>query len=149
MLQPLQHSLPGALSSSPHRFPTMPACMRFHPGSWLAPASKPQTLPKVCLVTTCPLEFAGFLRFDELVHLRSCDIKIDGSMAKLKTRWSKMNQFQNGDKVLIPRSGGHICPGAIMEKYMAKAGVSSSSSYAYSGRLQEQLEGRCSERQSP
>ena len=101
------------------------------------------------MVTACPLAFAGFLRFDELVHLRPCDIKIDFSMAKLKMRWSEMNQFQNGDEVTIPRSGGHICPVAMLEKYMAKAGVSSSSGYAYSGRLQEQLEGRCSERQSP
>ena len=90
-------------------------------------ANKNSTLANIRLATACLLAFAGFLRFDELVQLRPCDVEIDGSMAKLKIRRSKTDQLRKGDEVLIARTGSHTCPVAMLEKYMAKAGLSASS----------------------
>ena len=59
----------------------------------VADADKNGTLSNIQLATACLLPFAGFLRFDELVQLRPCDIEIDGSMAKLKIRSSKTDQL--------------------------------------------------------
>ena len=41
------------------------------------------TLANIHLVTAFLIAYAGFLRLDELVQLRSCDIKINALMAKL------------------------------------------------------------------
>ena len=49
----------------------------------VADINRQSTLTNIQLVTACLLAFAGFLRFDELVHLGPCDIQISVSMAKL------------------------------------------------------------------
>ena len=49
----------------------------------VADADKHCTLSNIRLATACLLAFAGFLRFDELVQLRPCDIELDENMAKL------------------------------------------------------------------
>ena len=48
--------------------------------------NKHSTLANIRLTTACLIAYAGFLRFDELVQLRPCDIEISASMAKLHIR---------------------------------------------------------------
>ena len=89
--------------------------------------NKNSTLSNIRLATACLLAFASFLRFDELVQLRPFDTEIDKSMAKLRIRQSKTNQIHKGDEVLIARTGSHTCPVTMLERFMAKAGISSTS----------------------
>ena len=56
--------------------------------------NRQSTLTNIRLLTACLLAFAGFLRFDELVHLRPCDIPISASMAKLRISQSKTDQLR-------------------------------------------------------
>ena len=39
------------------------------------------SLANICLITACLLAFSGFLHFVELIHIRTCDITLDTTMA--------------------------------------------------------------------
>ena len=41
-------------------------------------AARNPTLSNICLASACLLAYAGFLRADELIKLRSCNISMDG-----------------------------------------------------------------------
>ena len=93
----------------------------------VADATKHSSLSNIRLAAACLLSFAGFLRFDELVRLRPIDIGISPSMAKLRICQSKADQLRKGDEVLIARTRTATCPVAMLEKYMAMAGIPPSS----------------------
>ena len=69
------------------------------------------------------MAFAGFLRADELLDLRPCDIEINTAMAKLHVCRSKTDQLRKRDEVLIARSATTTCPVSVLERYMAKASI--------------------------
>ena len=73
------------------------------------------------------LAFAGFLRFDEAIHIRACDVKTSVDMAKISLPRSKTNQFRQGHEVLIVRTGTATCPVAMLECYMAAAEIAPAS----------------------
>ena len=52
-------------------------------------AERSGTLSDLRLTTACLLGFAGFLRFDELIHLRACDFTVTEEMMKIKIVHSK------------------------------------------------------------
>ena len=81
------------------------------------------SLANIHLATACLLAFSGFLHFDELVHIRSCDITLDANMAKIHLPRSKTDQFKQTSEVVIARSGAATCPVSMVERYMAMAGV--------------------------
>lgn len=84
---------------------------------------KHSSLSNLRLATACLLAYAFFLRFNELVQLRPCDTQIEPTMLKLHIRQSKTDQLRKGDEVLIARTGTSTCPVAMLERYMAKAGI--------------------------
>ena len=90
--------------------------------------NKNSTLANIRLATACLIAYAGFLRFDELVPLRPCDIEINASMAKIHIRQSKTDQLRRGDEVLLARTGNLTCPVAMLERYMDKADMDKRSS---------------------
>ena len=51
------------------------------------------TLSNVRLTTACLLAFAGFLRFNELVNIRPCDLSFSDDLLKLFLPQSKTNQL--------------------------------------------------------
>ena len=65
----------------------------------------------------------GFLHCDELLQLRSCDIKIAEGMMTVKIQRSKTDQLRQGDEVLIARTTNSTCPVSMMERYMRMAGI--------------------------
>ena len=83
-------------------------------------AEKSGTLSDLRLATACLLEFAGFLRFDELIRLRPCEIKFSEEMLAIKIPGSKTDQLRQGDEVVISRTGSQTCPVAMLECYMAR-----------------------------
>ena len=56
-------------------------------------------LSNIRLATASLLAFSGFLRFDELIQLRPCDITITEEMMAVKIQRSKTDQLRQGDEV--------------------------------------------------
>ena len=83
-------------------------------------ASRSGSLSDLRLATACLLSFAGFLHFNELVHLRSCDIRVQEGWMLLHLPRSKTDQLRKGDKLLIARTGNPTCPVAMLECYMRR-----------------------------
>lgn len=87
-----------------------------------AAGSRP-TLSDSRLIAMSCLAFAAFLRFDELVNLRCCDIKFLTDHAVVSIRSSKTDQFREGADVVVARSGTGTCPVAKLEQYVLLAGI--------------------------
>ena len=85
------------------------------------------TLSNVRLAVACLLAFSGFLRCDELISLRPCDIKIGPNMMTVIIRSSKTDQLRQGDEFVIAHTSTRTCPVAILERYMGLAGINPSS----------------------
>ena len=88
-----------------------------------ADANNHPSLANICLATACLLAFSGFLCFNELIHIRSCDITLDATMAKIHIPRSKTDQFRQSSEVVIARSGAATCPVNMLERYMSMAEV--------------------------
>ena len=72
------------------------------------------------LATACLLGFSGFLRFDEFIHLRPCDIAIERDVMTLKITRNKTDQLRLGDSVVVSRTGTRTCPVAMLERYLSR-----------------------------
>ena len=81
------------------------------------------TLAKLRITTISLLAFAGFLRCDEAVHIRACDVEITPERAKFFLPRSKNDPFRQGSEVLVARTGTPTCPVAILERYITAAGI--------------------------
>ena len=85
------------------------------------------TLANLRITTFSLLAFAGFLRFDDAIQLRACDLQITPEMVKIVIRSSKTDQFRQGSNVLISRTNSDTCPVAMLERYMAAGEISTTS----------------------
>ena len=63
------------------------------------------SLGDVRLVAISLLAFAAFLRYDEISKLRCCDITFSGESMTISIRASKTDQYHQGDKVVVARTG--------------------------------------------
>ena len=81
------------------------------------------SLSNIRLAAICLLAFAGFLRCDELLQLRLCDIKIAEEMMTVRIIRSKTDQLRHGDEILIARTSNSTCPVSMMERYIRMAGI--------------------------
>ena len=86
-------------------------------------AERSGSLSDLRLATACLLGFAGFLRFDELIHLRPCDFTVTEEMMKIKIVRSKTDQFRQGDEVLVARTKSSTCPVAMIEHYLSRTSM--------------------------
>ena len=86
-------------------------------------ARKSSSLSDLRLTTACLLAYAGFLRFNELVNIRPCDISIHVDKMVLHLPRSKTDQLRKGDEVIIARTGNLTCPVAMIESYLSKTGT--------------------------
>ena len=87
-------------------------------------ADKSGSLTDLRLATVCLLAFSGFLQFNELICLRSCDLEISQEMIKIKILKSKTDQLRQSDELLIARTGNHTCLVAMLERYMLRTDMS-------------------------
>ena len=85
------------------------------------------SLSNLRLTTFSLLAFAGFLRFDEAIHIRACDVMVTKDMAKVSLPRSKIDQLRQGHEVLIARTNTLTCPVAMLERYMEAAEVTPTS----------------------
>ncbi|XP_041361951.1 uncharacterized protein LOC121377920 [Gigantopelta aegis] len=64
------------------------------------------------------LSYAGFLRSEELLHLRLSDIVIDSTHMSLFIESSKTDKYRDGAWVLIARTGTKLCPVVNIEPFL-------------------------------
>ena len=76
------------------------------------------TLANVYLTMACLLALAGFLRFNELVNTRPCDLHFSNDMLTLFLPRSKTDHLRKGNEVIIARTKTLTCPVMMPERYM-------------------------------
>jgi integrase len=81
------------------------------------------TLSDCRLLAIALLAFSAFLRFDEVMKLRCCDVRFLHSHMSVKILSSKTDQYREGDEVVVSRSGSPLCPVVRMEEYYRLAGI--------------------------
>ena len=86
-------------------------------------AEKNPTLSNIRLATACLLAYAGFLRADELISLRPCDICIFQDKMTIRITHSKTDQLRHGDEVPIARTKNTTCPVTMLERYVRVAQI--------------------------
>ena len=86
-----------------------------------------EDLLKMRTLTIALLSFAGFLRYDELSTIRREHIRFVNVYLKLYIPSSKTDQHQEGETVMIARTGNMTCPYEVLSRYLALAGISRSS----------------------
>lgn len=69
-------------------------------------------------LTMMVLSFSGFLRFDELVSLRFCDVILQESHLILNIQKSKTDQYRQGSEVLVSKGETSACPYSMYVRYV-------------------------------
>ena len=82
------------------------------------------SLSDLRLTTACLLAYAGFLRFNELVNIRPCDITIQTEKMTLCIPHNKTDQLRKGDELVIARIDNSTCPVAMLESYLTETSTS-------------------------
>ena len=77
------------------------------------------------------LPFAGFLRNDELVNIRECDLEFHPGFVRIFIRKSKMDQLRDGAWVVVGETGSVSCPVKMLKQYMQLAESGNSSDFLF------------------
>ena len=85
------------------------------------------SLSDLRLMAMALLAFAAFLRCDELINLRACDVSFAAGHMAISLPKSKTDQYRDGATVMVARSGTSTCPVAMLERYFDKAALTQSS----------------------
>lgn len=88
-------------------------------GEMVQQAGLTPSLTTVRTLAACLLAFGGFLRSDELIKLRCCDVTFVAEGLILRICSSKTDQFREGDSVVIAKTGRATCPVGMLQKYCA------------------------------
>ena len=59
-----------------------------------------------------------------MAKLRCCDITFSGDSMAVHIQSSKSDQYRQGDKVIVVRTGSPTCPVAMLERYYSMASLS-------------------------
>ena len=81
------------------------------------------SLSDLRLLAMAVFAFAAFLRCNELINLRCCDISFSSESMSVSLPKSKTDQYREGSSVLVARSSTATCPVGIMERYFKKAAL--------------------------
>lgn len=84
-------------------------------------------LTNMRITTFSLLAFAGFMKFDEAIRVRACEVEITPIMAKIAIPCSKTDPFRQGKEVLISRTHSLTCPVSMLERYMSRIEINPSS----------------------
>lgn len=79
------------------------------------------------IVTLSLIAFAGFLRFNEVIQVRRCDLIFHTTFCSITLPRSKTDVYRQGKSVLIARTGNPACPVTMLERYLTKSKVAPSS----------------------
>ena len=73
------------------------------------------------LCVLCLLSIAGFLRNDEAINIRECDLQFHPSFIRIFLVKSKTDQYREGSWVIIAETGSITCPVHMLRRYMSRA----------------------------
>lgn len=79
------------------------------------------TLTSLRLMCLCILGFSGFLRFDEVSHLRRGDFKFHPTYMTIFIEKSKTDTYRDGKSVYISKGDTFLCPVKITKRYLTRA----------------------------
>jgi hypothetical protein len=74
-------------------------------------------------LTIALVSYAGFLRYDDLAGIRRSDIKFTSICVKLFIADSKTDQHNEGETVIIARTGKATCPYEVLSDYLIMAKI--------------------------
>ncbi|CAG2214886.1 unnamed protein product [Mytilus edulis] len=89
--------------------------------SIIAKFDKNDNLPGLRIFAMMLIGFSGFLRYDELAHIRSSDLTFNDSHLQLNIQKSKTDRYRQGNTILISRTGTDLCPVSMLQKYFRVA----------------------------
>ena len=90
------------------------------------------SLSDLRLAAICVTAYAAFLRFNELAALRCCDVKFcDNTFVEITIVKSKTDQYRDGSRVLLAKTGSISCPFDLLERYVCSAGLQLSSTLPF------------------
>ncbi|XP_072030100.1 LOW QUALITY PROTEIN: uncharacterized protein [Amphiura filiformis] len=78
-------------------------------------------LMDIRLCTMILLSYAGFLRHEELINIRRCDVQIYDSHANIFIVKSKTDIYRQGANVLVAATNSLTCPVSMLRKYCSIA----------------------------
>jgi integrase len=87
------------------------------------------SLKQLRSVTMMVIAFMGFLRFDELSHLKWSDVVFNEGYISIIIRRSKTDQLREGDKVLIAEALSDACAVTLLKKYLLLSGADANSEF--------------------
>ena len=88
---------------------------------------KPDNLPNLRICCLMLLGYAGFLRYNELAHIKDNNLQQFSSHVEVIIENSKTDIYRQGNTIVIARTNSEFCPVAILEKYLKQANISLSS----------------------
>ena len=92
------------------------------------------TLTDVHFAAIALIAFSAFLRCDQIINIRCCDMVFKSNVMVVNLPKSKTDQFREGASVLVAHTGAHTCPVAMMEHYFLMASLDHSSvDYVFEG----------------
>lgn len=74
-------------------------------------------------ISACLLGYAGFMRSEEVINLRRCDLVFNNAYMSVFIESSKTDKYRDGAWLLIARTGTKLCPVVNMEKYLLWAEI--------------------------
>lgn len=80
-------------------------------------------LRDLCMILVA---YSGFLRFDELIHLKCNDIVFHDDYFTIEIRKSKTDQYRLGNQIVISKGFSSACPFNMLQKYLKYANLSCS-----------------------
>ncbi|XP_071123825.1 integrase/recombinase xerD homolog [Mytilus edulis] len=89
----------------------------------IAKFDKNDNLPGLRICAMMLIGFSGFLRYDELAHIRSSDLTFNDSHLQLNIQKSKTDRYRQGNTILISRTGTDLCPVSMLQKYFRVASL--------------------------
>ena len=96
--------------------------------------SRPPSLEDSRLLALSLLAFSAFLRFDEVIRVRCCDVTFLTDHMVISIVSSKTDQYREGSSIVVIRSGSDICPVTRMEEYFKIANLEAKSTeYLFRG----------------
>ena len=69
------------------------------------------------------LGYSGFLRYDELAHIKASNIKFFETHMEIVLEKSKTDIYRQGNVVVISRIETNYCPVAMLEKYLRETHI--------------------------
>ena len=88
----------------------------------------PPSLVESRLLAICLLAFSAFLRIDEVISIRCCDIKFEKDYMSIHLMSSKTDQYRQGADIVVIHMGSELCPVLKLQEYYSIAKLDPNSS---------------------